>query len=96
MDIKQALDILDLSHGACLEDAKASFRILAKKYHPDKLRIAGSQLSANKKMQEINLAFNILNKNLKPKKTPKQKPRKPVQTTTVKKTFSFQNDFPPH
>ncbi len=89
MDINQAFIILNLKHDACLEDAKDSFRTLAKRYHPDKLRTHTTKASANDKMKEINLAFQILKKTLKKKDVSKPKIKKPIKTTTVKRTSSL-------
>ncbi len=91
MKIKQALDILKLPSGAYLEDAKASFRTLAKKYHPDKLNINHEQPLGQEKMKEINLAFHILKKTLKPKETPKPKQSRPLKTTSQKQPFLFKD-----
>ncbi|MCP3900231.1 MAG: J domain-containing protein [Desulfobacteraceae bacterium] len=91
MDINQAFIILNLKHDACLEDAKDSFRTLAKRYHPDKLQIHNTEASANDKMKEINLAFQILKKTLEPRKISKPKIKKPIKTTKSSKNFSLQN-----
>ncbi len=61
---KQALDILDLSDDAFLEDAKDSFRSLVKQYHPDKSNNRNGKINAYEKMKEISLAFQFLKKNL--------------------------------
>ncbi|MCK5542602.1 MAG: J domain-containing protein [Desulfobacterales bacterium] len=89
MDMKQALDIFNLAHDSYLEDAKASFRTLAKQYHPDKLNINDTKCNAHKKMKEINLAFHILKKNLKPKEISRPKQNKPIKTATATRTSSF-------
>ena len=91
MKIKQALNILKLPSDAYLEDAKASFRTLAKKYHPDKLNINQGQPLEQEKMKEINLAFHILKKTLKPKETPKPKQSRPLKTTSRKQPFLFKD-----
>ncbi len=91
MDINQAFIILNLKHDACLEDAKDSFRTLAKRYHPDKFRIHTTKASSNDKMKEINLAFQILKKTLKPRKIAIPKKKKPIKTTLPSKNSSLQN-----
>ena len=102
MDTKQALDILNLTVDASLEDAKVSFRILAKKYHPDKLINNDEKITDHEKMKDINLAFHNLKNILKPKKisTPAQditdpkvsKQKKPQKKAETKKT-NFSVDF---
>ena len=97
MDTKQALDILNLTSDASLEDAKVSFRILAKKYHPDKLMITDEKTIDHEKMKDINLAFHYLNNILKPKKVsasaqdianPKEsKQKKPQKKAETKRTY---------
>ena len=68
MDIKQALDILNLAPDACLENAKISFRKLAKEYHPDRFILNKREITGHDKMKDINAAFHLLKKVLKPKK----------------------------
>jgi curved DNA-binding protein CbpA len=95
MDIKKALAILNLKADACLEDARDSFRSLAKKYHPDKLNIT-CKTTGHDKMQDINLAFHLLKKILKPKKKikPKQCPSKQKKPEMKKKpAFQEFTDF---
>ncbi|MCK5312812.1 MAG: DnaJ domain-containing protein [Desulfobacteraceae bacterium] len=93
MDIKQALAILNLKSDACLEDAKNSFRSLAKKYHPDKLSLNNKAPTGHDKMQEINLAFHLLKTNLKPKKVLKQKQKAKKQTEHRAKDSSVPINF---
>ncbi|MCD4744497.1 MAG: DnaJ domain-containing protein [Desulfobacteraceae bacterium] len=89
MDTKQALSILNLSSDAYLDDAKTSFRALAKKYHPDKLKINADQLAGHEKMKEINLAFQVLKKVLESRKEPESEPSSPAQKKRkVRKTSS--------
>lgn len=58
MDKKTALHILNLNPGVSFEDAKKSYRNLAKKYHPDRVeKEIRHQRKADAKMKEINLAF---------------------------------------
>ena len=89
MDTRQALDILHLSDDAFLEDAKASFRNLAKQYHPDKLNNSNRKINAHERMKEINLAFQILKGELKPKEKIILKQKKTRKTTKIKKTSTF-------
>ena len=51
-------DILNVSIGAEPEVIKASYRTLAKKYHPDNYK--GSKEEAEKKMAQINEAYQVL------------------------------------
>jgi len=95
MDIHKALAILNLKSDACLEDARISFRTLAKKYHPDKLLFNSIPASGNEKMKDINIAFHFLKTHLKPKKisTPKkeefkQKKYKSPEKKTSGESFS--------
>lgn len=54
-------DILNVSIGAEPEVIKASYRTLAKKYHPDSY--TGSKEEAEIKMAQINEAYQILSEN---------------------------------
>jgi DnaJ-class molecular chaperone len=51
-------DILELSPNACESDIEKQYKILARKWHPDKNR--GNEELANTKLQEINEAKEIL------------------------------------
>ncbi|MCK5098841.1 MAG: DnaJ domain-containing protein, partial [Desulfobacteraceae bacterium] len=98
MDTKQALDILNLTADASLEDAKVSFRILAKKYHPDKLINNDEKITDHEKMKDINLAFHNLKNILKPKKisTPAQDitdPKVSKQKRAQKKAETKKTNF---
>lgn len=61
MDKSHAFKILNLDEAASFEEAKAAYRALAKKYHPDRASVQ-TELSAvgSEKMQDINLAFSCL------------------------------------
>ena len=91
MDMRHALKVLNLKQGAYLKDAKASFRTLAKQYHPDKLNINNTKCNSHEKMKEINLAFHILKTKLKPKEISRPKQNKPLKTKPVKRTSTFKN-----
>lgn len=53
-------EVLGLKNGASEEEVKRAYKNLAKKYHPD---IAGNGPAEEKKMQEINAAYDaIINK----------------------------------
>ena len=47
--------VLGLKPGATDDEVKKAYKRLAKKYHPD---IAGNSAEAQKKMQEINAAYD--------------------------------------
>jgi curved DNA-binding protein CbpA len=69
MDKIQALKILHLAADASLEDAKKSYRFLARKYHPDLLPCRNGQITSNdSKMKQINLAYRFLVSVLEPEK----------------------------
>ncbi len=85
MDTRRALKILALESTACLEDAKFSFRNLAKKCHPDRfMNNEQAQKKAEAKMKDINLAFKHLSKVLKPRARQESKSEK--QTSPLKKS----------
>jgi hypothetical protein len=78
MNKKTAFEILNLDAGVSLGDAKKAYRNLAKKYHPDLARNnSRSEMNAEAKMKEINLAFRYLVPLLRPnvsiRKTKEQK-----------------------
>lgn len=58
--MRDPYEVLGVSRGASSEEIKNAYRKLAKQYHPD--QYAGSPLaeSANKKMQEINEAYDAI------------------------------------
>lgn len=76
MDKTTAQMILGLDKDASFEDAKKTYRNLAKQYHPD---LMGNGMThekdAGSKMKEINLAFRYLAPFLLPNKT-KPEPKK--------------------
>ncbi len=101
MDKDAALKILGLSPEACLEDAKQSFRNLAKKHHPDRFTENNAQREeAQARMTDIILAFRYLSPLLKtgPGKRHKQseqdKPAsKPGETSRSKESVTrFMSD----
>lgn len=93
MNVIQAFKILELPPTATQIDVKASFRRLAKKWHPDV-----NSADTTKKFQQINEAYEIAYKhavkNKKPKSTPpaKSKPSKPVKKNTHKRSTTYTRD----
>ncbi|ADD79760.1 co-chaperone DjlA [Candidatus Riesia pediculicola] len=63
-DLSQAYNILGIDRRSSMDQVKKSYRILMKKYHPDKLLSKGlskEELSrANKKAQKIQSAYNLI------------------------------------
>lgn len=60
---KKYLGILGLNDPVSNEEIKSAFRMLAKKYHPDKHKAANAKKAAEKKFKLINEAFSWLSKN---------------------------------
>jgi hypothetical protein len=61
MDLKTALDILNLDTAATLAEAKKAYRAMAKQYHPDVMgKTASTEKDAEARMKDINLAFRYL------------------------------------
>lgn len=56
MSIKEAYDLLGLTHPATLQEVKVSFRRLTKKYHPD----VNEDENATKKFQDIYEAYEVI------------------------------------
>jgi hypothetical protein len=77
MDLKTALDILNLDTAATLAEAKKAYRALAKQYHPDVMdKTASAEKDAEARMKDINLAFRYL--------APFLKLNEPVKKASVK------------
>jgi hypothetical protein len=77
MDLKTALDILNLDAAATLGEAKKAYRTLAKQYHPDVMgKTASIEKDAESRMKDINLAFRYL--------APFLKLNAPIKKTSVK------------
>ena len=53
-------EVLEVSPDASLEEIKNSFRVLAKKWHPDLHAEDANKIAANKRMQAMNLAYETL------------------------------------
>jgi DnaJ-class molecular chaperone len=74
MDKKNALKILNLGTKASFEDAKKSYRDLAKKYHPDVVvKNSSLEKDAESKMKDINLAYRYLAPKLRSNKSAGEK-----------------------
>ncbi|SDU37939.1 J domain-containing protein [Desulfobacula phenolica] len=99
MDKKTAFHILNLKPGVSFEDAKKSYRNLAKKYHPDRAeKKIRQQRTAESKMKEINLAFRYIAPLLRNTEDVKKTTEKNYDNETIKDqserhekevTFSF-------
>ena len=63
MNVEQSYQVLGLTVDATLEDVKNSYRVLAKKYHPD---VNPQDSRSHDKFIEINQAYNLLIKIVKP------------------------------
>lgn len=66
MNVEQSYQVLGLTVDATLEEVKNSYRVLAKKYHPD---VNPQDSRSHDKFIEINQAYNLLIKILKPTET---------------------------
>ena len=77
MDKKKAFKILNLHDSACFDEAKKTYRKLAKKFHPDmdRTHTDSQKEERENKMKEINLAFCYLAPLLRAKKELKSPPK---------------------
>lgn len=64
--MKTLYEILEVSENASKEIVEKAYKVLAKKYHPD-LQAEGEKLEAEKKMKQINEAYEILSDETKRK-----------------------------
>ena len=58
--MRDPYEILGVSRGASKDQIKAKYRELAKKYHPDRFINSPLSENANRKMQEINEAYDAI------------------------------------
>ncbi len=58
--MKDPYEVLGIPRSATQEQVKAAYRELAKKYHPDRFINSPLAENANKKMQEINEAYDAI------------------------------------
>ncbi len=58
--MRDPYEVLGVPRGATKEQVKAAYRELAKKYHPDNYIDSPLAESANKKMQELNEAYDAI------------------------------------
>ncbi|MCD5401316.1 DnaJ domain-containing protein [candidate division NPL-UPA2 bacterium] len=68
MEVEEEFDpykVLEISPGVSKEDVKKAYRKLCTLYHPDKVATLGEDLKkvANKKMQDMNKAYEMLMRN---------------------------------
>lgn len=73
--MKTLYEILEVSESASKEIIEKAYKVLAKKYHPD-LQTPENKDLAEKKMKEINEAYDILNDEQKRKKYDEELTRK--------------------
>ena len=64
-EIKSALKILGLDETATLEEAKAAFKKMAKRHHPDRAGLAPGIPRDDARMKEINVAYTTVKTFLK-------------------------------
>ena len=62
--LAQHYKTLELPYGAPLENVRASYKRLMKKYHPDRYRDAGRKETATELVKRINEAYRALKKHL--------------------------------
>jgi len=84
--------IIGVSRAATFDEIKNAFRQLAKKYHPDLYRENIQRLWACKKMQDINIAYEVLSDPAKRSKYDKENPSIHSAKTEDAKSPA-QNDF---
>ena len=58
--MRDPYEVLGVSRSASMDEVKNAYRALAKKYHPDQYAGSPLQENANKKMQEINEAYDAI------------------------------------
>ena len=64
--MKTLYELLEVSENASKEIIEKAYKVLAKKYHPD-LQAEGEKLEAEKKMKQINEAYDVLSDETKRK-----------------------------
>lgn len=96
MDLADSYRLLGLRTGASYEDIKASYRRLARRYHPD--ANPTNQQQTNDKFIQLTEAYKLLTTLVRPgtestvppassaTSKPREQPRPPVRTTQVKTT----------
>ena len=77
--------ILGLPHGAPLADIKREYKILARKWHPD--RNPGNVEESTRMMQAINRAYELLNPHGGKRKTNKRKTKKSRKSRKTNKSL---------
>jgi len=89
MEIKQCFEILELDPNASVDEAKQAYKDIVNVWHPDRFS-HNSRLKekAEKKLKEINVAYETVISFLYSKKEPRQRPDQapPAKTAADQKT----------
>ena len=89
MEIKKCFEILEIDPNASIDEAKQAYKDIVNVWHPDRFS-HNSRLKekAEKKLKEINVAYETLTSFLSSKKGLRPRPDQspPVKTTTSEKT----------
>lgn len=92
--MKTLYEILEVSENASKEIVEKAYKVLAKKYHPD-LQAEGDKQEAEKKMKQINEAYEVLSNEEKRKeydvKLIQERKQEEVQEQT--QTEYYQNQY---
>jgi len=89
MEIKKSFEILELDPNASVDEAKQAYKDIVNVWHPDRFS-HNSRLKekAEKKLKEVNVAYETVNSFLSSKKGLRPRPDQapPAKTATSKKT----------
>ncbi len=68
--VRQAFQVLDLSSDASLKEVRTAYRALVRSWHPDRFaHDPRLQQKAQERLKQINAAYNIARKNIRPPST---------------------------